>query len=157
MDFEELYKKYSTKIFRVCLGYFNDVDKAKDITQDTFITVFENLENLKNSDNILGWIFRIASNKCLRTLENEKRNRHVYDFDFIKIEDEKPLMVEDDFVNLHNSIVELGELDRIIIGLYLENINQEKIAEIVGISHSNVRVKIHTIKELLIAKMKKNE
>ena len=66
-------------------------------------------------------------------------------------------MVEDDFVNLHNSIVELGELDRIIIGLYLENINQEKIAEIVGISHSNVRVKIHRIKELLMAKMKKNE
>lgn len=54
---------YSQKIFRVCLGYFNDVDKAKDVTQDVFINVFENLKTLKHYENVSGWIYRIASNK----------------------------------------------------------------------------------------------
>ncbi|MEN5380659.1 RNA polymerase sigma factor [Sphingobacterium kitahiroshimense] len=156
MVFEELYKMYSHKVFRVCLGYFNDVDKAKDVTQDTFITVFENFKFLKNTENISGWIYRIASNKCLRIIENEKKNKQVFDYDFLKAEDEKTTVYEDDFVNLHKCISELAELDRIIIGLYLEDVGQEKIADIVGISHANVRVKIHRIKNILSKKMKRN-
>lgn len=65
---------YFPKIFRVCLGYFNDVEKAKDVTQDTFVTVFGHLKSLKNTDNISGWIYRIASNKCLKQLQNDKKN-----------------------------------------------------------------------------------
>ncbi|GGH01878.1 DNA-directed RNA polymerase sigma-70 factor [Parapedobacter pyrenivorans] len=154
MDFEYLYKLYSPKIFRVCLGYFNDADKAKDVTQDTFVTVFEHLKSLKNTDNMAGWIYRIASNKCLRQLENEKKSNLIYDYDFSHIEDTETAMEEGDFAKLHKYISELTELDRIIIGLYLEEVNQEKIAEIVGLSHANVRVKIHRIKETLSKKMK---
>ena len=157
MDFESLYKLYSPKIFRVCLGYFNDVDNAKDITQETFITVFENLPSLKNTSNISGWIYRIATNKCLRQIENETRNKHTYDFDFSTIEDKELSIKEGSFIKLWQCINELAELDRIIIGLYLEDLNQDKIAEIVGLSHNNVRVKIHRIKEVLSKKMKDYE
>ncbi|MEH6307811.1 sigma-70 family RNA polymerase sigma factor [Olivibacter sp. CPCC 100613] len=157
MDFESIYKTYSPKIFRVCLGYFNDIDKAKDITQETFIVVFEYLGSIKNTENIPGWIYRIATNKCLRQLANERRNERVPDFDFSKIEYKETAIEEGRYQKLRQCINELAELDRIIIGLYLEDVNQDKIAGIVGLSHANVRVRIHRIKEVLSIKMKKYE
>lgn len=157
MDFTDLYKMYAPKIFRVCLGYFNDADKAKDITQETFITVFEHLGSLENKDNVSGWIYRIATNKCFRQLENEKRNPFISDFNFSKIEDSETLVDESKFVKLWQCINELSELERIIIGLYLEEVSQDKIAEITGLSYAHVRVKIHRIKEVLSQKMKSYE
>jgi RNA polymerase sigma-70 factor (ECF subfamily) len=41
MDFEEIYALYSPQIYRVCMGYINDPDQAKDLTQETFISVWE--------------------------------------------------------------------------------------------------------------------
>ena len=157
MDFENLYQLYSPKIFRLCYGYFNDADKAKDITQETFITVFEHLNTLKNNTNIPVWIFRIATNKCLRQIENEKRRPAVKDYNFTKIEASEILYEDERLIRLRTCINELSEIDRLIIGLFLEDLPQEKIGEIIGISHSNVRVKIYRIKETLSKKMKAYE
>lgn len=157
MDFENLYKMYSPKIFRVCLGYFNDVEKAKDVTQDTFVTVFGHLKSLKNTDNISGWIYRIASNKCLKQLQNDKKNSGFTGYEALSTADSETQIEEADFARLHQCINELAELDRIIIGLYLEEVNQHDISEIVGLSPANVRVRIHRIKEILTRKMKNHE
>lgn len=157
MEFENLYKMYSQKIFRVCLGYFNDVDKAKDVTQDVFISVFENLKTLKHYENVSGWIYRIASNKCLRQIENEKRIQMVDHLDVLNLEDIENSTKEARFIKLHQCIAGLPEIDRIIIGLYLEDLSQKDIAEIVGLSHANIRVRIHRIKEVLTEKMQHND
>ncbi len=148
---------YAAKIFRVCLGYFNDVDKAKDLTQETFIVVLEHLHSLKNTENISGWIYRIATNKCLRQLEKEKRHTQVLKEDFAPVETTALPGEETALLQLRQCIRELKALDRILIGLYLEDLPQDKIAEIVGLSHANVRVRIHRIKGLLAKKMKKHE
>ncbi|MDF2517029.1 MAG: polymerase sigma factor [Sphingobacterium sp.] len=157
MEFEYLYKNYSSKIFRVCLGYFNDVEKAKDVMQDTFITVFTHMDELTHHENIPGWIYRIASNKCLRQIENEKKKELIKDYGFLRSNEVDPYMEEKTFVKLHQCIADLPELDRLIIGFFLEDLKQEKIAEILGITHSNVRVRIHRIKEVLSKKMKDDE
>ena len=57
---------------------------------------------------------------------------------------------------LYKFISELSETDRIIISLELENIKQAEIANIVGLSEANIRVKIHRIKEKLTQKFKEN-
>lgn len=110
MDFENLYHHYSPKIFRLCLGYFNDVHQAKDITQETFITVFEQLKNLKNQNNISGWIFKIATNKCLRQIENENRKQSVYKYDFSLHETKEVPDLEENFANLQKYIFELEKV-----------------------------------------------
>ena len=159
MEFKEIYKEYSPKIFRFCLGYVNDNDKAKDLTQDTFIAVWENLDSFKGESGIGTWIFKIAANKCLRQMDNEKR-RQKFTSAFsennttIIIEHEKEEKAKHTF--LQNCIAQLPETDRLIIGLYLEDIAQEKIAEIMGISHANVRVKFHRIKAVLTEQFKKH-
>lgn len=154
MEFEEIYKTYWDRIFRLCMGFVNNHDAAQDLAQETFIIVWQKLETFRNESNIGTWIFRIASNNCLRQIEKEKR--------FPKSElptnlsEEKHRSIEPQIQFLYKCIAELPETDRIIISLELEEVKQAEIAKIVGLSEANVRVKIHRIKEKLTQKFKQN-
>jgi RNA polymerase sigma-70 factor, ECF subfamily len=154
MEFEEIYLKYSPQIFRVCMGYINDHEAAKDLTQETFISVWKNLDSFKNQSKISTWIFRIATNNCLRAIEKSKR----------VTTEELPLNLADKLEEnndaqlafLYNCIAELEETERIIISLVLEDLSRDEIASIVGLSSVNTRVKIHRIKEKLAQKFKQH-
>jgi RNA polymerase sigma-70 factor, ECF subfamily len=153
MEFEEIYKTYWQKIFRLCMGYVNNYDWAKDITQETFITVWQQLPKFRSGSLISTWVFRIACNHCLRQLERENR---IPKSDLMPdVEDVPVTGVEGKMEFLYKCIAELAETDRIIISLELEDIKQTEIANIVGISEVNVRVRIHRIKEKLTQKFER--
>ncbi len=151
-DFEDIYNRYSPQIFRVCLGYTNDAEQAKDLLQETFISVWKNLENFRNESLISTWIFRIATNNCLRALEKSKRMPSAeLPFNLAEVVEESQ---EAKLELLYRCIAELEETERIIISLELEGLPQAEIADIVGLSNGNVRVKIHRIKDKLTKKFK---
>ncbi|ASK30689.1 RNA polymerase subunit sigma-24 [Chryseobacterium sp. T16E-39] len=154
MAFEEIYQLYWQKIFRLCMGYVNDSESAQDLAQETFIIVWQQLPKFRNESSIGTWIFRIASNNCLRQIEKEKRFTKT-DLP-INLEEKKQESMESDIQLLYQFISELPETDRIIISLELEDLKQAEIATIVGLSESNVRVKIHRIKEKLTQKFKQH-
>lgn len=152
MNFDIIYKKYWDRIFRLCMGYVNNYSIAQDMAQETFISVWHNLSSFRQEADIGTWIYRIATNICLRQIEKDKR--------IIKAEfpayltEEIKLNMEPDIQLLYKFIAELQEIDRIIISLELEDVNQDQIAQIVGLSKNNVRVKIHRIKIQLTQKFK---
>ena len=148
--FEEIYKSYWQKVFRLCMGYVNDHNLAQDLTQETFIIVWRELPNFRAEANIGTWIFRIASNNCLRQIE--KQNRFPKADLPINLPEEKHPNIEPQIQFLYKCIAELPEIERIIISLELEDIKQAEIANIVGLSEANIRVKIHRIKEKLTQK-----
>lgn len=155
MNFETIYKTYWQKVFRLCMGYVNDIDAAKDLAQETFIKVWEQLPKFRNEASIGTWIFRIASNTCLRQIQ--KANKMPKSELPLEMEDEiSETNIEGNVQFLYQCISELQEVERIIISLELEDINQKQIAQIVGLSEGNVRVKIHRIKEKLTKKFKNN-
>lgn len=150
--FEEIYNRYAPQIFRVCLGYTNDPDQAKDLVQETFIAVWKNLPGFRYECQMSTWIFRIATNHCLRALEVAKRMPAAeLPFDLAESCEDSP---EEKLNFLYQCISELEEADRIIISLELEGLPQAEIATVVGLSKVNVRVKIHRIKEKLAIKFK---
>jgi RNA polymerase sigma-70 factor (ECF subfamily) len=155
MTLEEIYKVYWQKVFRLCMGYLNDHEWAKDIAQETFITIWQQLPKFRNESSIGTWVFTIASNHCLRQIEREKR---IPKTEFpVQIEDKLQSNDDTKMQFLYKCIAELKEIDRIIISLELEDIKQTEIAAIVGISEANVRVRIHRIKEKLILKFNSYE
>ncbi|REC62798.1 RNA polymerase subunit sigma-24 [Chryseobacterium pennae] len=154
MVFEDIYETYWQKIFRLCMGYVNDPDLAQDLAQETFIIVWQQLPKFRNESGIGTWIFRIASNNCLRQIEKEKRFSKT-DLP-INLEEKKQESMEPQILLLYQFISELPETDRIIISLELEELKQAEIAQITGLSESNIRVKIHRIKEKLTQKFKHN-
>lgn len=152
MDFDQVYTTYWQKIFRVCMGYVNNYSLAQDLTQETFIIVWKQLAKFRNESNIGTWIFRIASNNCLRQIEIE--NRYKRTALPLNIKEESQTSIEPQIQLLYRCISELKEIDRIVISLELEEVKQSEIAKIVGLSEVNVRVKIHRIKEKLTQKFK---
>lgn len=153
--FEDIYASYWQKIFRLCMGYVNDHDLAQDLTQETFISVWEQLPKFRNESSIGTWIFRIASNNCLRQIE--KQGRYPKADMPLNITEEKQHNIEPQIQFLYKCISELPEIDRIVISLELEDIKQEEIASIMGLSEANIRVKIHRIKEKLTQKFSSYE
>ena len=152
MDFNAIYAAWSPRIFRVCMGYVNDIEKARDLTQETFITVWQHLPTFRQEANIGTWIFRIATNNCLRAIEQSKRIPQA------TLPEELPQpedpSIEPRLQLLYKCISELEETERILIALTLEDIPQAEIAQIMGLTPGNTRVKIHRIREKLFNKMK---
>ena len=152
LTFDSIYQTYWQKIYRLCLAYVNDHAVAQDMAQETFITVWRQLANFRQESAIGTWIFRIATNTCLRQIERRDRIEHT------ELPADLPLQetpdVEYQSQLLYTCIAKLPEIDRIIISLELEDVRQAEIAVIVGLSEANVRVKIHRIKERLIQKLK---
>ena len=157
MNFEEIYTEFSPRIFRVCMGYVNDYEQARDLTQETFIAVWQNLAAFRNESKISTWIFRIATNVCLRAIEKSKRVKTVdLPLDLsVKNPVQEQREKEERLQFLYDCIAELEEMERLIISLVLEDVPQTEIAEIVGLSGVNIRVKIHRIKGKLADKLKK--
>ena len=155
MVFDDIYKTYWNKVFRICMGYVNDHDWAKDIAQETFVTIWQQLPKFRGEAAIGTWIFRIASNNCLRQIERQNRMPRTEMPEQIAehVEPDREPQVQ----FLYKCIAELPETDRLIISLELEDVKQAEIAKIVGLSETNIRVKVYRIKERLAKKFENYE
>jgi RNA polymerase sigma-70 factor (ECF subfamily) len=111
------------------MGYVNDAEQAKDLTQETFISVWKNLSAFSHESKIGTWIFRIATNNCLRAMELSKRVIKVelpYHLPAVSEETQ-----DDKLPFLYKAIGELEEIERIIISLVLEDLPQSEIAKVI--------------------------
>lgn len=134
------------------MGFFNDYSLAQDLAQDVFVRVWQHLPDFRGESSIGTWIFRIATNVCLRQAELQKSLSHT-DIRLEAVAEESG----DDSSQvqaLYKAIAGLPEMDRLIISLYLEELKQYEIAQITGLSEVNVRVKIHRIKSMLAKKLR---
>ncbi len=72
LAFDELYNRFSTKIFTYCNRILFDSELAEDIFQETFLRFLESAKKERNMTNVSAFIFRIARNLCI----NEKARKH---------------------------------------------------------------------------------
>jgi len=157
LDFELIYSSYWSKVFRLCLGYLNDGQQAQDACQEIFIKVWQQLPKFRHDAAVGTWIFRIASNYCLRQVQKKQRQ---VTLPMDRLPDPptvEAINLEGPTQYLYQCIAALPQLERLIISLELEDLPQAEIAAIVGLRPANVRVKIHRIKKKLQQKFKHYE
>ena len=70
---EQLYDRYSGKIFHKCLSLIKDREAAKDCTHDIMVKVFMNLSNFKGKSAFSLWVHSITYNYCMDYLHKQKR------------------------------------------------------------------------------------
>lgn len=147
--FEHLYQDYYRMVFLLCMGFLKgDNDQAKDLTQEVFIQVWNNLGKFRQDSTPKTWIYRISVNTCLNHLKKEKLKSEKISMAIR----EQPDTVEissnetDPIKALYTAMAALSEVDRLITGMLLEEIPNTEIASILGINEGNLRVKIHRIK-----------
>lgn len=71
--FDILIRKWQNPIYNFALRYLGSADLAFDITQKTFLRVYENIRKLKEADRFSPWIYRIAANLCMDELKKMNR------------------------------------------------------------------------------------
>lgn len=68
-----IFQKYHKKVFRYALKFLHNYEDAEEITNDTFSRAFRKVENIKNSEKLLGYLYRIAQNLALNRKRNDNR------------------------------------------------------------------------------------
>ena len=71
---EELYRRYSGKIYYKCISLIKSPDSAQDLAHDIFIKIFLNLSRYKGNAPFYSWVFAIVYNQCFDYLNKKKKN-----------------------------------------------------------------------------------
>lgn len=159
MDKEALFKQAvesnKDRIYRICCCYVANDDERKDVYQEVLLHVWKSLDAFEGKAQLSTWIYRIAVNSCLGHLRTEKRRKKVFADDGaveaseIPDETDGSARTDDDINKLYACISQLVPVDRTLVSLYLEDLGTREIAEILGISEGNVRVKLHRVRKSL--------
>ncbi|MCK7529563.1 MAG: RNA polymerase sigma factor [Marinilabiliales bacterium] len=89
-DQELLYRRHAAKLYAVCLQYSGNDEEARDILQEGFIKIFENLVNYKHEGSFEGWMRRIIVNTALEKFRSKHNLYRVDDIDQIPEPDAEP-------------------------------------------------------------------
>ena len=146
--FTEMVKEHRKTIYTVCYFFSNDKDEVDDLFQEILINLWKGFKNFRGDCDIKTWIWRVSLNTC----NNQERKKSsvqtvplLVDIDLYHDEDENSKQIQ----MLYDRINRLDVFDRAIILLWLENMQYQDIANVVGISLSAVTTRLFRIKEQL--------
>jgi RNA polymerase sigma factor (sigma-70 family) len=155
-QFASAVEQHRDALYRVCCAYVRDEADRQDIYQEVLIHIWKSLDTFRGQSTLGTWLYRIAVNTCLGWLRHEKRRFHLLE----KAREEQlpaevgvgqgaTTTVDENLQELYSCIARLAPVDRLLVSLYLEEMQSAEIGAVLGISEGNVRVKLHRIKNQL--------
>jgi RNA polymerase sigma factor (sigma-70 family) len=163
--FSYLVAKYQDVVFSIALKVLKNRDDAEEMAQETFIKAFRSISSFQGKSKFSTWLFSIAYNTCITSVRKKKFK--TTSIDYIQLNDEQEdwddfdLSEEEISKILEMSLKKLPEDDyTLVILYYYEEQSIEEISCIVGLSESNVKVKLHRARKklnLIMSDLMKNE
>ena len=146
----EMEREHRGTIYTVCYMFSNDQDEVADLFQEVLINLWNSLPSFEGRSDVRSWIYRVSLNVCI-SLDRKKRRRKTVPLtmDVNPYEETETSQNSRQMDMLRRRIARLGQFDRAIILLWLENMSYEEIAAIMGITVKNVSVRLYRIKEEL--------
>ncbi|MEA1784953.1 sigma-70 family RNA polymerase sigma factor [Arenibacter sp. GZD96] len=139
-------------VHKVCTLYTNDQDSHKDLFQEITIQLWQAYPKFRGESKFSTWMYRVALNTAITLYRKNKRNIATTDYDSVlyKIKvDEYDETEEEQLKLLYTAVKQLGDIDKALVFLYLEDKGYPEIAETLGLTEVNVRVKMNRIKNKL--------
>jgi len=150
-EFLEILTNYQGILHKVSLVYFKNKIDREDNIQEIIYQLWKSFPTIKNHSSIGSWIYAVSINTSLSRIKKESRVE--YRETIPEISDKSDLIenlsMNESLKLLLNAIYNLDVLNKSIMLLYLEEKSYDEIAEIIGISKSNVGVRINRAKESL--------
>ncbi len=152
-DQELLYRRHAAKLYAVCLQYSANNEEARDILQEGFIKIFENLASYKYEGSFEGWIRRITVNTALEKFRNRNNLYRVEDIDQMPEPDAEP--DNQDYAGLEAAdlldiIRELPPKYRMVFNLYaIEGYSHKEIGEMINISEGTSKSNLSRARSIL--------
>jgi len=154
--FKEWLNSHSALLFKIVRAYTITADDRDDLFQEISLQVWRSIPNFRHEAAVTTWLYRIALNTALRWKSNEKKcvTEDLASMPVLQAES-KPQNERIDW--LYDEISKLNEIDRSLCLLLLDDFSYRDMADILGVSESNVAIKIHRIKKYLIEQSKKSQ
>lgn len=153
--FINLVNEHQGLIHKVCLMYENDAEVRNDLFQEIVLQLWKSFPSFRGEAKITTWMYRIALNTAISGFRKQTR--------YVKTEDLQEMHLnisdgggderEEDLQKLQAAIRQLSEIERAMIMMALEEVPYEEIAETIGITQNNVRVRMNRIREKLRKQM----
>jgi RNA polymerase sigma-70 factor (ECF subfamily) len=150
-SFITLVKEHQGLIHKVCILYETDKEARNDLFQEIVLQLWKSFPTFRGDSKMTTWMYRIALNTAIsglrklgRKIKTEELNDHHFN-----ISDTHSDQREDDLQRLQWAIRQLSEIERAMVMMALDEIPYEEIAETIGITQNNVRVRMNRIREKL--------
>lgn len=154
---EQLFKLFYGKMMGVCLRYTKDQDRAQEVVQESFIKIFDKLEEFDFNGSFEGWVRRIMVNASIDAIR--KRNRQPFSTDeeyvFNNRSSEQEHDFDDDITKIKaeyamQAIQELSPAYRTVFNLFvIENYSHKEIAQILDINEGTSKSNLAKAKQNL--------
>lgn len=151
-EFLSKIEKHKGVIFKISMMYMDTEDDRKDLFQEIVYQSWKSYENFQGKSEFSTWLYKIALNTAMVVLKKEKKR------DFISHQEIESLNVHQEGYNdkidekmemMYGAIRQLSPIDKTLIFYFLEDYSGKQIAEQLGISEGNVRVKMNRAKTKL--------
>jgi len=162
-SFAYLIDKHKDMIFTVALRIVRNREDAEELAQDVFIKAFQSLNKFKRESKFSTWLYRITYNTSISKIRKKKYETTDLDFNIVE-----NFTLDEIFENLNE--LEQREQKEIVSKLfeslnaeestlitlyYYENLSTEEIANAMNLSQSNVKVKLHRIRQKMHNELQK--
>ncbi|MBN9313568.1 MAG: RNA polymerase subunit sigma-70 [Chryseobacterium sp. 39-10] len=157
-EFAKLIKDNQGLIIKVSRLYTNSLEDEEDLFQEIVLQLWRSYDSFKGQSKISTWMYRVALNTAI-TLFRKKTKMPVTDEltdfhykDFLEDDQEKQQQIS----TLYRVIKMLPNVERAIVTMYLDDLPYRDIAENLGITEVNARVKMNRLKKTLKELMQKH-
>ena len=158
-EFLKILSAYQGIIHKVNQVYFKSKIDKEDNFQEVVYQLWRSFPSLQNKEKPASWIYAVAINTSISKVRQDSRIEFYETSDSaLNIEAATPNDQQEqneNYQRLINALYKLNEIDKSIMLLYMEDYSYEEIAEIVGMSSSNIGMKIHRLKNRLQKQLKK--
>lgn len=153
----ELYELYKVKIMGLCRRYTKNKEEAEDVFQESFIRVFQNIQQVTDVDHIEQWIKRIAVNTAINYYYKNRRHQFVEERNGYHHQNDEYELILSRFSDeiLIAVINQLPDGYRIVFSMHeVEGYSHAEIGEMLHISESTSRSQLNRAKQALRCKLK---
>ncbi len=148
----ELLRRHAGLIHKIAYGYCRDAADREEIVQEVALQLWRSRERFDESRAETTWVYRVALNVAISFQRRERRHRErklSIEGHAITIVAAGEAQPSEDVQLLVSCIEDLGALEKALVLLYLDGNDHAAIAEVIGISVSNVGTRLGRIKERL--------
>ena len=149
-QFELLVREHKRTIYTVCYMFSKDSDEVDNLFQEILIRLWKGFDSFEERSSTRTWIYRVALNAAINNDKKERRRVKTVpltiDIDPYDSDDPSTQQIR----QLYDRINQLDLIDRSLILLWLEGVSYDEIGAIIGITPTNVGVRLLRIKDKLV-------
>lgn len=152
-DFLEKIEKHKGVIFKISKMYMDQRDDQEDLFQEIVFQAWKSFSNFEGRSEFSTWLYRLALNTAIIFLKSEKRRNFIQNNDSIEhfkiSQDDYNDETDRNLKKMYEAIHELNPIEKALIFYYLEDVSGKEMAQQLGITEGNARVKLNRAKDRL--------